>query len=169
MNWEGLKAEVAKDGKPSDVSMAALAAAGIPKEVVEQYVASLKVEPTRNDLAVNQETDAILKEAGGEQTFKAMQSWMASNLPPHELAAFNKAVTEGDVTIAKLAMAGMKARYDGAVGTEPQLLLEGGEMPQGMAPFESQRQYVDAFRDPRYKSDPAFRAQVQARAAISNV
>ena len=73
--------------------------------------------------------------------------------------AFDQLIGTGNTEAIKLAVAGIKAQYDDANGYE-------GRTLQGKAPrtdadvFRSQAELVSAMSDPRYDSDPAYRADV---------
>ena len=69
---------------------------------------------------------------------------------------------------ARLALRGLHAAWTESAGRRPQLV--GGRSATGEdGVFGSAQQVAEAIRDPRYKRDPAYRAEVQARLARSNV
>ena len=82
--------------------------------------------------------------------------------------AFDNLVDTGNVDAIRLAVQGLKAQYDNVNGYE-------GRMLQGKAPqssndvFRSQAELVRAMSDPRYDSDPAYRADVIEKLERSDV
>ena len=131
-------------------------------DLVNAYVESLKSAPATQTAEVDM-TDAqvnqIQNSVGGEQQYNQVVSWAAENLPAAQVNAFDQLIGTGNTEAIKLAVAGIKAQYDDANGYE-------GRTLQGKAPrtdadiFRSQAELVAAMSDPRYDSDPAYRADV---------
>lgn len=159
LNMDTLKAEFAETGDLKPETYEKFKAAGIPEEVVKGYIAGQQA------LAVQYET-AVKSVAEGN--FDAMATWAAANLSPAELAAYNKAVDSGDADIAKLAVSGVYQKFTAANGKDPSLVNGDSTNSRGEV-FESTRQVTDAMRDPRYKTDPAYRKSVQEKLARSSV
>lgn len=153
--------EFAAKGELSPESYEKLAKAGFDKNLVDDYIAG------RQARAAQFET-SIKAEVGGDERYGEMLEWAKANLTPAEIAAYNSAVSSGNADQAKLAALGLSAKFGKAVGQEPQRML-GGQRAGGDDVFESTAQVTEAMRDPRYKSDPAFRAKVQAKLARSQV
>jgi hypothetical protein len=151
-----LTQEFAKDGKLGDASYAALAAAGIDKAVVDQFIAG--------QMAVAKSAEvALMDSVGGEAAWNSMAAWANANLQASDHEAFNAAVNKGGDT-AKLAMAGLKAKYEAANGVQPKLVSGAAAAGNtGVQPFASRAEVTEAMRNPKYRSDPAYRANVIAR------
>lgn len=162
LDMNALAAEYAKEGKLSDASMKALTDKGITKAQIDSYI--------EGQSAIAQNVTRELNDAvGGEETMKSMLQWAPANLSKDEIAAYNKAVTSGDLATAKLLVAGIASKFLAAVGTEPSLLnSEGRPTNTGAQPFNSNSEVVTAMRDKRYKTDPAYRASVERRLAVTN-
>lgn len=154
--------EFAETGTLSPESYAALAKAGIPEAVVNQYIEGQKA------LAAQQTAEAHSL-VGGADNYKAMVSWAATTLSEADKAAFNAAVDKGGAS-AKLAIAGLNAQFRSAQGSTPQLIngfaQSGTSDVQG---FRSTAELTDAMRDPRYSRDPAYRKDVEAKLAASQL
>lgn len=110
---------------------------------------------------------SIRESVGGDATFKEAQAWAESNFSPAELEAYNESVLSGNAEQAKLAVAGMVARYRSARGNSPRLVEGDGHAGVSAAGFESQAQVVAAMSDPRYRSDPAYRESVRNRLRVT--
>ena len=161
LDWDALNAEYAENGKLSEKTYEGLASAGIPKREVDRYIAGRVTEVKAYD-------DAVYGAAGGQEQFSAVVEWAKTGLSEAEKTAFNAAVTSGNVESAKLAVSGLLVKYQGAVGKAPHL-LNGKGGAAGLVPFKSQSEVTKAMRDPRYRSDPAYRKVVAERLDISTV
>jgi hypothetical protein len=155
LNLADFSTEFAQAGNLSDASYQKLEAAGIPKPMVDAYIAGQQALAT-------QVRAQGLEAAGGEEQFNAMAAWAKNGLTAGELDAYNQAVTTGSVDQAKLAISGLRARYEAANGREPQL-LGGGNANAGNAGYGSTAEMVRDMSDPRYSKDEAFRKQVEAK------
>ena len=111
--------------------------------------------PDLSDADVN----VIKNSAGGEQEYENLINWASTNLPQNEIDSFDDLVSTGNVGAIKLAVNGLKSKYEFANGYE-------GTMVTGKAPkaagdvFRSQQELVAAMSDPRYDADPAYRQDV---------
>ena len=137
------------------------------QELVEAY---MKVQSSlpQGDLLDNTGdiSDATVNEiknyAGGEKSYSDMVQWASENLESGAVEAFDSIVNTGSVDAIKLAVNGLKAQYQNAVGFE-------GTMVTGKAPvqekdvYRSQAELVAAMSDRRYDNDPAYRQDVIAK------
>jgi len=155
LNMAEFTAEFAQGGALSEASYAKLQAAGLDKAMVDGYIAGQQA-------LASQARAQGLEAAGGEEQFNAMAAWAKAGLTPGELAAYNAAVTEGSMDQMKLAVAGLRARYEAANGREPQL-LGGSGANAGSAGYGSTAEMVKDMSDPRYQKDEAFRKSVEAK------
>lgn len=154
--------EFAKSGELSQESYEKLAKAGFEKQLVDDFIAGQQAR------AAQFQSD-IINEVGGKERYEEMVTWAKSNLTPSEIDAYNMAVGSGNADQAKLAAMGLEAKFTRAVGNEPQRMLGGQKSAAAGDVFESTAQVTEAMRDPRYKSDPAYRAKVQAKLSRSSV
>jgi hypothetical protein len=161
LNLQDFNAEFAEKGELSSDSYEKLAKAGYDKALVDQFIEGQKAR------AVQFETE-IQSEVGGTDRYMEMVTWAKVNLTPAEIDAYNLAVGSGKPEQAKLAALGLNAKFTQAVGNEPQRTI-GGQKATSSEGFESTAQVTEAMKDPRYKSDPAYRAKVQAKLASSSV
>lgn len=148
--------ELQKDGKLSEQSYAELAKAGYQKATVDAYVKGVQADQA----AATAQASEIKKLAGGDEGYAAMVGWAASALSPAEIAAFDSIVSTGSAEQIKLAVEALHTRYTKATGTDPRLIGGRQGAPVSGDIFESHAQVSLAMRDPRYKSDPAYRAKV---------
>lgn len=131
---------------------AALVAAGLKAEQVpainERLKQLLKAEATL-------QTQGLHKVAGGEAEFNALIAWGKANFTPAQ-AAFYDAQLNGPNAAEVIELLKVKA----SKGADPKLLLGNGGGQAAVAGYRSQAEMQRDMRDPRYKTDPAFRADV---------
>lgn len=153
-------AEFAETGALSPESYEALSKAGLSREVVDGYIAGQSAMQAAR-------TEAGYSTVGGEEQYREITGWAQANLKPAEIEAFNSQVN-GSVEAAQLAIQGLQAKYQSAVGRTPQTQLRGGAAPQQQnSGFQSRAQVVEAMSDARYGNDPAFRNAVIQRLAMT--
>jgi len=173
---EAFSAELQRDGKLSEGSYAELAKLGYSKAVVDAYVDGVTA-PAKTQAAVKAAQDAanvrteILSEIGGQEVLTDMIGWAKANLTPEEQTAYNEAVFSGNSARVKLAVQGLHSKYSREVGTQPSMHLGGRSSMDvgGYAPFANNEAVVAAMSSPKYSTDPAYRAEVAARLAVSDV
>jgi len=129
--------------------------------MVEAYIRGQESIATSEALEVQ-------NEVGGNANYNAMAEWASDNLSENDLDGFNSIVEHGSVDQAKMAVKGLYAQFISAGGNPPEL-AQGGTSGSSVKPYGSAAQVTEAMRDPRYSSDPAFRANVEKRLAVSNV
>lgn len=130
-------------------------------DIVNQYIDGQKVVHA-NDRKL------YMDEAGGDDAYTAMTTWAAESLTKDEVGAFNKIIDGGDRNATLLAIRGLRAQYEAKNGRVPNnIRASGSATPTGNAPFNSSAEMTAAMRDPRYKTDEAYRANVAARIAAS--
>ena len=141
-------------------------------DLVNAYIQSIKNNPAAQqqqevdipDAQVNQ----IQNSVGGEKQYTNIVSWAANNLPEKQVLAYDNLVASGNVEAINLALAGLKAQYDNAFGSE-------GRTLQGRAPrnsdgiFKSQAELISAMNDPRYETDEAYRDEVIDKLNASDI
>tara|TARA_R110002012_G_scaffold273724_1_gene459807 strand:- start:751 stop:1521 length:771 start_codon:yes stop_codon:yes gene_type:complete len=114
------------------------------------------------------ETNIIKNEAGGDEGYTNLMQWSSDNLDAADIEAFDSLVDSGNSRLIRLAVAGLKAEMEKAVGFD-------GELATGRAPrttadvFRSQAEVVQAMSDPRYDADPAYRQDVFDKLDRSNI
>ena len=94
-----------------------------------------------------------------------------AGLTEQEKRSYDLILATNDLNIIKLAAQGLKARYSEAMGKDPSLVLGGSTAGgnDGLGVFASRAEMVRAMQDPRYASDPAYRAKVERKVINSNI
>lgn len=151
--------EFMEQGEISEDTFSVLEKAGLPSEVIESYMAG------QSAIAANQAT-AVKNSIGGEGNYEAMAEWAADNVSEEDLNAYNEVVETGTVDQARMAVRGMFSQFKSAGGKAPSL-LQGATQGSGVKAFNSAAQVTEAMRDRRYKTDPAYRSEVEQRLSVT--
>jgi hypothetical protein len=152
--------EFNKTGDLSDESIKAVAAMGIPEDLVRAYVNGQKAVAEAN-------IGSVMGLVGGREQYQSVIDWAGENLPDEEIDAFNAIMDGGNMNSIKMAVQGLKARYEQSNGKSGRLIQGETTGPSGGA-FRSIAEIVSAMKDPRYAKDPAYRKDVEQRVALSN-
>lgn len=153
VDFDALTKEYEENGSLSEASMKALADAGYPKSVVDAYIRGMEATAERY-------VDAVMDIAGGKEAFTQMVEFI-KGLGQEEINAYNSAIEEGNLSKLSVMFDGYKARMVSKYGTNNRSILGGsssGSMGRG---FANKNAMVKAMNDPKYDSDPEYRAKVQ--------
>lgn len=157
-----LREEFAAKGELSDESLTKFEAkTGIPKQYVIQFAQGAAALQTN----VVNEAYAMV---GGKETFEVIKAWAVANLPKADQDAFQKAVTTGTKDQVLQAVNTLKTKYIEANGSPP-VLAGGRKGASGPEPFRSIQEAAKAMQHPDYHRDPGYRAQVEARLAVTKI
>lgn len=115
---------------------------------------------------------ALFEAAGGEDKYRNLQEWAATNMQEKYKSAWNEAIDRGDIGGLEAMLKGVMWDMQQDRGYEPK--LGGGRTPTSDAkPFNSEAEVVELMNDPRYRDpgrrDPAFVKEVERRIAMSDV
>jgi hypothetical protein len=161
VDMDSLSKEYLEQGDLTDESYEALEKAGIPRQVVQEYIEG-------QEARASQYQEQTLEAVGGEEEFGKMSEWASSNLSADQIDRYNAAVDSGDPARMQEAVKALAFEYSKARPSEPEL-LGGGNTHSAGDRFESVAQLTEAMSDPRYQSDPAFRKEVEQKLSRSNV
>jgi hypothetical protein len=161
LDLASLNKEFADNNKLADKSYAALEKAGINRATVDSYIAGQQA------LAVQAQASAF-EITGGKDSYMAMSEFAKANLTPDALNSYNTAVNSPDKSTRDLAVRGLYAQYSAESGSGNTLVMGKGQTVQSGG-YQSKEQMIADMKKPEYLSDPAFRAQVEAKLAKSNI
>lgn len=154
--------EYEETGDISSRTLADLAAAGYPKEVIEGIISNQKALEDRF-------VQAVYETAGGEAEFTKAIQWAANNLPKATIDSFNHAVDSNDLGLISLVIQGIKAKMVETRGTSnPTIMGASGETTRSSRGFASKDDIVKAMSDPRYARDPAYTRSVEQKMLYTN-
>lgn len=161
VDMAALEAEFAEKGELTAETYESLQKAGFDKTTVDAYIAGQQ--------AIQEQLQGRIEaHVGGAEKLSATLEWAKDNLSEAEITAFNNVVDTADEAGLKLALDGLVAKRSAAEGSEPKLI--GGKPPANAgAVFRSTAELTAAMRDPRYNSDPAYRADVEAKLQRSSL
>ena len=155
-------------GQLQDQDYGQLQEAGFTKDMVDSYLSGLQYRQAQDTELATRDVVSIKNEFGGESQYNEMITWASKNLTDSEQKAFNNMIKTPDLDQIRMAVAGIQANYQAQGNREPSLI--GGKAARNVGErFESTAQVVAAMNDPLYKTDPAYRAKIEAKIARSNV
>jgi len=108
------------------------------------------------------DVNQVQNAAGGEANYNRVIDWAADNLSDEAINAFDFVVDSGNPMAINIAFQGIQAEYNEANGYEGRM-LQGKPASSTGDVFRSQAELVAAMGDPRYDTDPAYRADVVAK------
>lgn len=149
-------------GALSSKTMADLAQAGYPSEVIEGFIES------RQNLE-SEFTNAVYNSAGGEQAYNKVIEWAQGNLSNKVLSSFNRAIDNNNLEAVTLMFEGMKAKMIAKQGTRNPTIMGGGVTTGGYKGFSSKQEVVEAMSDPRYGADPSYTRAVEMKMYYTQV
>lgn len=166
--------EISKGGKLSDASYEELTKLGYPKPVVDAYVRGLNADTevktaTEGAVLAAKQIEEITSTVGGQAELGKMLGWAKSNWSPADQKVYNDAVSSGDVSKVKMAVAGLKAAYTEEHGEQPQYI--GGRKPalDSVEPYLNEEEVSRDMGKREYKESESFRQKVAKRLAVSDV
>lgn len=153
LSMDDYQNEYSETGELSEKSYKELEDAGIPKEMVDAFIAGQEA------IATTQRAE-LLKDVGGEEGFQAMAEWMGANLSEAELTTYNELVASDNTDVVKNAISNMNTKYQAAVGNGGEMI--NGDMPsESKGGYESRSEFVAAMNDPRYGKDGVYTKSVE--------
>lgn len=156
-DWAALNAEFVEKGDLSPETRAKLAEKGLGQAQVDTYIEGQKA------IAAKYDTEAATV-AGGKDKLDSMLAWGGKNMTPGEAKAFNEATASGDVERMKLAISGLRSRFEASEGVTPKLVQGDASLSAGnVQGYASLQELSRDQANPLYKQDPAYRAKVEAR------
>ena len=151
--------EYAEKGGLSEKSYEDLAKQGLPKDLVDGYIAG-------QEAIANTEVQAVHNLVGGTDNYNKVIEYAKGNLNEAEQNAFNETLETGSIEQVKFAVQGIASRA-GVNAEQPQTMINGDSIETNSDIFESSAQVIDDMNDPRYAKDPAFRKLVEEKIARS--
>lgn len=137
------------------------------EDLVDAYIELQKNAAAPEPLGEADAIKLITEVAGSQESYNQALEWAAENLQPQEIAAYDSVISSGNVDAIRLAIQALslRAKYEGGFEGTP---VSGKAVKnQGPKGFRSQAELASAIGDPRYRTDPAYRLDVQARLANS--
>lgn len=162
LNFDDLSSRYWEKGELDKSDYEALEKSGIPKGIVDQYIAG-------QEALLSATRTQVFNAVGGEDTYNEMTTWAGENLEATEVNAYNAAVNSGDMNTAMMAVKGLKARYAAAEGYEPSTQVKGTAKTGSGAAYRSIAELEADMGNPKYKTDAAFRRDVEQKLSRSDI
>ena len=137
------------------------------EELVEAYMEWQKGNPTAQSQPLSDDAaKSIVDSVGGQDAYNDTLAWAADNLKPEEVAAYDNVVNSGNKDAIFFAVQALNQRYRDSVGFEGQQVS--GKAPKATVKgFRSNAELAAAISDRRYRTDPAYRFDVEQKLASS--
>jgi hypothetical protein len=163
LDMSALSKEYAESGELSEESYEVLAKAGISKEIVDDYIEGKQAQGE----VLRAQAYSLTEGADG---YKAMVEYAKANLSAEEIADYNVAVNSKDSKVREAAVKGLWTLYNSESGNaSANLITKTTNSKTGDGSYQSRQEMMADMNDPKYKSDPAFRAKVETKLANSNI
>lgn len=161
IDFNALQGEYNEQGGLSDATYDTLAEAGFSRDLVSSWI--------KGQEALNSSYESsVYESAGGKEEYAAMVQWASENLSKAEIAAYDRSVDSGDIEMVKLAITGLRSKYQAVEGSDPSLI--GGQSTSSTGGnYSSWAEVTAAMKDTRYETDPAYRQQVANKLSRSNI
>ena len=132
------------------------------QDLVNAYLEIQKTNPQAPQQSAEMteaQVNQVQNQAGGEANWDAVVNWASENLPDNQIDAFDSVVDSGNPAAIGIAFQGLQSQYNESNGYEGRM-LQGKPAGSSGQVFRSQAELVAAMGDPRYDTDPAYRADV---------
>ena len=159
------------NGTLSEEMYADLNKAGFNKTTVDAYLEGIRqqtgIEQTvEAPMLSDAEVAEVHSIAGGKQGYEQLMAWASDNISDADAKNFDEVIATGNKTAVTFAVKALFGQYEDAVGRDSNLVT-GKAAPADT--YKSMAQVVSDMNDPRYDRDEAFRDDVQAKLARSNL
>ena len=150
----------ANDGKLSEETIEKFSTMS-SQDLVNAYIEiqANNPQPQQSVEMSDAQVNTVMNAAGGEANYDTVIEWAAANLPEKQIDAFDSVVDSCNPAAIGIAFQGLQASYNDANGYEGRM-LQGKPASSKGSVYRSQAELVAAMGDPRYDTDPAYRADV---------
>lgn len=156
---EAFEKEIIETKTLSEASQQAIRDRGFPQSWIDTHIRGVgAIQENRSN--------AIVGMFGNRERMESIIQWANNNLPQGELDTITSQANSTEMGTCETAIKGLVARFDSSpMGQEAPLEgMVGGPSIQG---FKSTREMTEAMGDPKYRVDPAYRAEIHARVAAT--
>jgi hypothetical protein len=137
------------------------------EDLIDAYMELQKNNPVAQAQPLSDDAaKTIVDSVGGQDAYNDTLAWASDNLKPEEVAAYDNVVNSGNKDAIFFAVQALNQRYKDSVGFEGQRIS--GKAPKSMVKgFRSNAELANAISDPRYRTDPAYRYDIEQKLAAS--
>lgn len=144
----------------------------LPEAIIKEYIDNAKELSTARTEKAAAESEAFVKaiheSVGGADRYEAITDWARKNLDAEEIDIFNNMV-QGKKAEAKLAIEGLKARFEAVHGPAQPELVQGKAVAKTESGYQNMDEYIADLSDPRSKFDKAYMAAVNRKLERSDL
>ena len=156
-------AEYAEKGELSDATYAALDAAGLPKDMVDQYIAGQKA------IVGNLQVAAYEPFENGQEGYEAAANWAAEKLSESEIKAFDVQLMSTNPAIVAQGAKALAAKYKAEADVEPDTIRGNSNNPATGGVYGSSREMMKDMSSTEYRTSASFRNEVAVKLGRSNI
>jgi len=141
-----------------------------PADLAQMYLefrAQVEEGGAQGEVITADDVETLQGIVGGEQQYAQMMSCAQESLSDQEISMYDAVMEKGDPLACYFAVNALAFRFQEAQGYDGQMIT--GKAPSNQQGFRSQAELVRAMSDPRYDSDPAYRADVAAKLENSDL
>ena len=156
-DYQALTEEFQANGDLTPETREKLAKQGITGEILDAYIEGQKA-------IVQRAMEDIASTVGGMEQMETIVEWAKANLSEAEKKSIDAV---HDPAVIKILLKDLERRMNDSEGYVPQAQLQGGAGETRGNYFESMHEVEEAINDPRYSSDPVYRAKVAQKLTAS--
>lgn len=156
-DYQALTEEFQANGDLTPETRDKLAKQGLTPELVDAYIEGQKA-------IVQRAMEDIASTVGGMENMATIVDWAKANLSEEEKKSIDAV---HDPAVIKILLKDLERRMNDSEGYVPQAQLQGGAGDVRGDYFESMAEVEEAINDPRYSTDPAYRAKVAQKLTAS--
>lgn len=156
-DYQALTEEFQANGDLTPETREKLAKQGITGEILDAYIEGQKA-------IVQRAMEDIASTVGGMEQMETIVEWAKTNLSEAEKKSIDAV---HDPAVIKILLKDLERRMNDSEGYVPQAQLQGGAGETRGNYFESMHEVEEAINDPRYSSDPVYRAKVAQKLTAS--
>lgn len=151
-----------KTGEFPEEAFAALENGGINRDMVQVYLQGMSVGEA-NEVIMEANDIKLLKSVDlTQEGYDALRTWGRNTLSAGEMNSFNQIMDTGTEGQKAWAVDNLKNKYMKTFGQAPNL-IDGSPAATREETFGTAAEVRKAMKDPRYKTDPAYRREVAAK------
>ena len=157
------------NGTLSDDMYNQLAAAGLNREIVDNYLAGVRGElgeQPEQPVLSDSEIKDLKNIAGGERGYDQLMDWAGNNLSAQDAKNYDDVLATGNKAAISFAVKALMGQYEDANGRDSNIVTGKQSSTEN---YRSMAEVVRDMNKPEYRTDEAFRDDVIRKLAQSNI
>ena len=168
MNQDPQPIDVTPQPVPAEPAPAPVESLEIPAAPESQPATAADVAKLQAELQEMRRRDTarqVTEQLGGDSVVRGAMEWAQQNMSQAQLDVINVDMVCASVDGQIVIMRGLIEQS----GVSATPYAQGTSAPSGAVPFSSHEALLEAQRDPRYTTDPAYREELMRRLQASNL